>query len=51
MARNRLPKSIRKYLRTAKAEIRLQAVDREEAWRKVSTLVADTRGRYANRGA
>ncbi len=51
MARGRLPKSIRKYLRHAKARIRQEAVDRDEGERRISAVVADTRGRFPTRGA
>jgi hypothetical protein len=44
MARSSLPKSIRKYLRHTKATIRRHATDKEEAARKISTLVAEARG-------
>ncbi len=44
MSRSLLPKSIRKYLRHTKATIRRQAADREEAARKIATLVAEVRG-------
>jgi hypothetical protein len=51
MARSRLPKSIRKYLRRTKAQIREQAVDREEADRSISALVAGTRAKFPSRPA
>lgn len=51
MSKSLLPKSIRKYLRHAKATIRRQAVDGEEAERRISALAADTRGRFAVRRA
>jgi hypothetical protein len=46
MAESRLPKSIRKYLRHEKARIRQQAVDKDEAGRRISTLVAEIRARF-----
>ena len=47
MAESRLPKSIRKYLRHEKARIRHQAVDKDEAGRRISTLVEEIRARFA----
>lgn len=49
MAKNRLPKSIRKHLRREKAGIRRQMPDSEEAERSISNLVAEARGRVAGR--
>ena len=46
MAESRLPKSIRKYLRHAKARIRQEAVDKDEAGRRISTLVAEIQARF-----
>jgi len=43
-----LPKSIRKHVRRAKALIRRQAVDSDEAARKVATLVAETRAKFTS---
>jgi hypothetical protein len=51
MSENRLPKSIRKYLRLAKARIRGESLDSVEAGRKITALVAETHGRFANRKA
>ena len=51
MAKNRLPKSLRKHLRKAKAGIRRQMPDREEAERSIANLVAEARGRVAGRMA
>ncbi len=51
MSRSLLPKSIRKYLRHTKATIRRQTADREEAARKISTLVAELRGESAGPSA
>ena len=49
MAKNRLPKSIRKHLRKEKAEIRRHVPDAEEAERSISKLVAEARGGVAGR--
>ena len=46
MAESRLPKSLRKYLRHEKARIRQQVVDKDEAGRRISTLVAEIRARF-----
>jgi hypothetical protein len=47
MSESRLPKSIRKYLRHEKARIRQQTVDKDEAGRRISTLVEEIRARFA----
>jgi hypothetical protein len=49
MADQRLPKSIRKYLREAKARIRRQVADSQEAERAVRSLAAEVRARFSNR--
>lgn len=46
MAKSRLPKSIRKFIRQEKARLRRQILDREEAERKIKELVAVIRQRY-----
>ncbi len=46
MAESRLPKSIRKYLRHEKAKIRRQTVDKDEAGRRIATLVAEIQARF-----
>ncbi len=46
MAESRLPKSIRKYVRHEKAKIRREAVDKDEAERRISTLVAEIQARF-----
>jgi hypothetical protein len=51
MAKNRLPISIRKHLRKAKAGSRRQIPDREEAERSISNLVAEALARVAGRMA
>jgi len=51
MARTRLPKSLRKYVRRAKARIRREVFDEEEAERRISALAAEVRGSFARRMA
>jgi hypothetical protein len=51
MAKARLPKSIRKYVRREKARIRREVSDGEEAERRVSTLAAEVRGTFTSRMA